>query len=1089
MLNVWGCANLTDDSIAAVVGKLVVDHCRNLTDLSVVVTDKNPKPRFSGVSWKVRKICHMELQGKLYTVGVVVLFFLICLSIFFETVQEHLVEHTRQNFKVVLSSLFSELTVLGFVSLCMFVTLKIPFISELSELLFDEEETVAEISELLHMVLFLVMLVHILQVCCLVFASGEGAKRMKNLEADCIDIETIMNKYVDELVTKRKDKKWWDVIPSEATTRLQYAALRHGFTHAAEVDDDDIRVPERTPNFDFSEYILILMGLCAAELIEVPVSTWISLQVLLILVWVYLLEVGSEHETFVIGTELVLLLITAVTWHKMNQVKESLTPRSLFIEAEKMATQRIEEEHAKERAKQLSRSSSKGQLVRSSSKHVEMRSQHSQDLEMQEETKATETTTLLKREEEPRLKRKVSMNYYSLKGFHTYKYSPADIHEHEHPTEEEHEELFWFKEHEFVPWILRLVMLVQAICVSISWCLMRQGGLLDAIRLFAMCTVLPVLSILYVIPVIVENYVVVTSVAPFKRPMTIAQVVRLQKLVRSFRSLQLGAIMMQYEEIKEDKPENESFSDIDTILSLAIKAKHFTAVLGALGGEPGENPQQRIASRLEDMPIERRIVFRHQLGRLLGVDAERPSTAREDTIVLSLQASHLFVGISPSALIKAVHGAYYKTYEKNALIAGPSILGNIPFVGVVTHGAVAVGGGNGAIELRDPRRDLDLVNELVFTENWTSLRAVEEETTICHIDLKHLKTLLTADELKLLSERAARVSEQLASQFKIQCLRELSPEHFGILDGFTPDEIAAFARSIWRFEYQKDDFVAKDEEVATMIYFVAKNAVEISLGSRKNPQVLGEIKIGGIMGESLLKTDTHTLDDQGHSIIQQRSADVVATQDGTALFALPKELSDAFRDKILLNARHELIRRQTHNDSLRERHLEYVKHTMDALTPKQHLEQWALFSVFDRDGDGVITRDEINSFLDKVGFAVKSDASVKAIQKSIHAFGDTITFAAFTTWILKQQKQAEQKFSGASEEHGITTLQCIMFDLVDEDRSGEITLFELQDLMKKLGEDFSLDELQMVILATDKSGDGKLDKEEFAQLLNNVGIS
>ncbi|KAJ8606323.1 hypothetical protein CTAYLR_010371 [Chrysophaeum taylorii] len=1052
----------------------------------------------------------MEDIERVYTTGVVVLFALICLSIAFETLQEHLVEHTRQNFKVVLSSLFSELTVLGFVSLCMFVTLKIPYIETLSEDLFHEKSELGEISEILHMVLFLVMLVHIFQVCFLVFASGEGAKRMKNTEADCIDIETITKAYINELVEEKTwQKRVHDVFfewQTKAFARLQYAAIRHGFTSAKEVEmpdpDTDIgdhhhrRKPlESTPNFDFSEYVLILTGLMTAELIEVPVSTWVSLQVILILTWVYLLEADNfPHEALVIGCELFLCLVVLFTWRKLRQIKWYITPRSLFMEAERMAHEKLKEMEEERREQRDSATSD-----------IEMMTT------MQEMTASSSSHDLLTPTEETALlmgtRRRASTTYYSRHTLHTYKYGPAELHAHGFLSDEEHEELFWFREPEFVPWILRLVLLVQAICVSSSWCLMKQleGGVLEAVRLVLFCTVLPAILIIFLLPNVVEDYVIVTSVAPFKRPMTIAQVVRRQKLIRSFRSLQLGAIMMQYEDSSSNQHIHHKltkpFSDAETIASLAVRAKNFGLIDGALRewSHPKESdqPQARFRDRLEHMPIERRIQFRHQMGWLLGEVEPRPSSSREDTIVLSLQASQLFSGINADALIKAVASATYKRYPAQVLIVGKDVLPrDSDFLGVVAFGSAFVGGGNGAIQLRDPRHDLELVNELSLLKdnkkgNWTSLRAATE-CTICHIDVAKLKADLPEEEVALLEERAQHASDSLKGQFKLQCLRQLAPEQFSILNGFTPDELAALAIELWRFEYDEEEFVARDEEVAIHVYFVAKAHLSISLGSRKNPQILGEIHVGGIMGEGLLKSTSTHVDERGHPVLSKRTADVVAGVDGTVVFALPKYRCEPFRDKILQNARAELIRRQRANESLKELHQQEVKSTISKLTPRQHIEQWSLFSVFDRDGDGTISRDEIDAFLSKVGFAVKTQGSIKQIQKSIHAFGDTITFAAFATWILKQQRQAEEKFKGHPEHgqrQGLTTLQSIMFDLLDQDKSGEITLFELQAMTRTLGEEFSLDELQIILLDSDKSGDGKLDKEEFAQLLDNVGIS
>ena len=373
------------------------------------------------------------------------------------------------------------------------------------------------------------------------------------------------------------------------------------------------------------------------------------------------------------------------------------------------------------------------------------------------------------------------------------------------------------------------------------------------------------------------------------------------------------------------------------------------------------------------------------------------------------------------------------------------------------EGQVKVGGGNGAMEFETPRGDFELCNELDLLDdyddacllsdsglddsdghekaNWMSVRAATK-VLLCELDVAALKAGLTEVDQRTIEKRLVAHSTAMAEVFENECVRQTKASGYVITPerGFAPREIAHIAKKMWRFQYGLEEFVARDEERATMMYFVEKESLSISLGSRKHPQILGEIHAGGMMGESIF---------QDGEAVQHRSADVVAAKDGTVLLAIPKESlidDDQIRLKLQRNAREELARRKEANELLKKQKQDEIKKKIASLSPEQHLEQLALFRVFDEDGDGTISREEIDDFLHKLGFAVKDSLSVKAIQKSIHAFGDTINFQSFASWILKQQELAEarHKVTGHSPIHNM------MFNILDADHSGEITLHELQ---------------------------------------------
>lgn len=59
------------------------------------------------------------------------------------------------------------------------------------------------------------------------------------------------------------------------------------------------------------------------------------------------------------------------------------------------------------------------------------------------------------------------------------------------------------------------------------------------------------------------------------------------------------------------------------------------------------------------------------------------------------------------------------------------------------------------------------------------------------------------------------------------------------------------------------------------------------------------------------------------------------------------------------------------------------------------------------------------------------------------------------------------------------------FDLFDQDGSGAISIDELKEVMKKLGNDTSQSDLQSMVNEIDKNGDGEIDFNEFIILMSN----
>ena len=130
------------------------------------------------------------------------------------------------------------------------------------------------------------------------------------------------------------------------------------------------------------------------------------------------------------------------------------------------------------------------------------------------------------------------------------------------------------------------------------------------------------------------------------------------------------------------------------------------------------------------------------------------------------------------------------------------------------------------------------------------------------------------------------------------------------------------------------------------------------------------------------------------------------------------------------------------------------------------------FQKFDKDGDGLLSVDELyNTFL-SMGYQVTKDV----IERSLPAGSKAINFDTFCAMSKAQTGIAA---SQASPEEQMKQ----MFRLFDADNDGSITISELRIGMVRLNEFLPPGEIEKIMDAADTNKDGVISFKEFCDLM------
>lgn len=146
---------------------------------------------------------------------------------------------------------------------------------------------------------------------------------------------------------------------------------------------------------------------------------------------------------------------------------------------------------------------------------------------------------------------------------------------------------------------------------------------------------------------------------------------------------------------------------------------------------------------------------------------------------------------------------------------------------------------------------------------------------------------------------------------------------------------------------------------------------------------------------------------------------------------------------------------------------------VDDINALQRLELKEAFDEFDKDGSGTITTKELLPVLRSIGQNPTEDEILGlVIEYDVNGDG-TIDFDEFIEMMTKHTQETVDQTAEMRE----------AFKIFDRDGNGYIDLKELKTVITRMGEPLSDKEAEEIFRVADLNGDGKLDYDEFVQMI------
>ncbi|KAJ2940217.1 hypothetical protein O0L34_g11784 [Tuta absoluta] len=150
------------------------------------------------------------------------------------------------------------------------------------------------------------------------------------------------------------------------------------------------------------------------------------------------------------------------------------------------------------------------------------------------------------------------------------------------------------------------------------------------------------------------------------------------------------------------------------------------------------------------------------------------------------------------------------------------------------------------------------------------------------------------------------------------------------------------------------------------------------------------------------------------------------------------------------------------------------------ITRTQMREFREAFRLFDKDGDGTITKEELGRVMRSLGQFARVE-ELQDMLKEVDSDGDgNVSFEEFVSILSKSMSGGGGGPSSAEQEERELR---DAFRVFDKHNRGYICASDLRAVLQCLGEDLSEEEIEDMIKEVDSDGDGRIDFLEFVRAL------
>ena len=136
-----------------------------------------------------------------------------------------------------------------------------------------------------------------------------------------------------------------------------------------------------------------------------------------------------------------------------------------------------------------------------------------------------------------------------------------------------------------------------------------------------------------------------------------------------------------------------------------------------------------------------------------------------------------------------------------------------------------------------------------------------------------------------------------------------------------------------------------------------------------------------------------------------------------------------------------------------------------------------MFSLIDRDGSGMISKDELKELLYSQGY-YPSETELETMMGEIDSDNDgEIDFEEFVSYCVRRRisrtvSQENKEIKDA-------------FKYFDKNGDGFITAIEIRQVMKELGQEIPEEQAEQMLAEVDKEGNGRVTYQRFKSMMLN----